>query len=178
MSNRNSKEERKPQKRVVYSGNYVRVSRTDGVAVTKICKKDGAGATLNTKQGLRLHTRLCQGARTGLQNRIFQCIGSYHNGPFNCNISKSGVSNALQNKKRSYNLFKPNDASFKFGGIELRGKNAATFQLLYLFVMLCVHRINFFLEHCLFCFLVWIFNFKTFGSFNIGFFKGFKAASM
>ena len=41
MSNRNSKEERKPQKRVVYSGNYVRVSRTDGVAVTKICKKEG-----------------------------------------------------------------------------------------------------------------------------------------
>ena len=138
MSNKNSQQEWKPK----YSGKYERV------AVTKTCKKEVVGHPLNTKQGLRLHTRLCQGARTGLQNRIFQCIGSYHNGPFNCNISKSGVSNALQNKKRSYNLFKPNDASFKFGGIELRGKNAATFQLLYLFVMLCVHRINFFLEHC------------------------------
>jgi hypothetical protein len=92
---RRSEEERKPQKRVAYSGKHVCVSRTDGVAVTKMCKKDGAGATLNTKQGLRLRTRLCQGTRMGIQNGNFQCIGSYHNGPFNCNISKSGISSAL-----------------------------------------------------------------------------------
>jgi hypothetical protein len=58
MSHPNSEEHKKPQKRVAYSGKHVRVSRTGGVAVTKICKKDGAGATLNTKQGLRLHTCL------------------------------------------------------------------------------------------------------------------------
>ena len=126
----------------------MRLSRTDGVAVTKICKKEGAGATLNTKQGLPLHTRLCQGTRMGIQNGNFQCIESYHNGPFNFNISKSGISSGLQNKKGSYNLFKPNDASFKFGSIQIRGENAAMLQLLYLFVMLYVHRINFFLEHC------------------------------
>ena len=68
---RRSEKERKPQKRVAYNGNYVRVSRTGGAAVTKICKKDGAGATLNTKQGLCLHTCLFQGARMGFQNGNF-----------------------------------------------------------------------------------------------------------
>jgi hypothetical protein len=68
MSNRNSVEQKKPQKRRAYSGENVRISRTGGVAVTKTFKKDGVGATLNTKQGLRLHKRLFQGARMGLQN--------------------------------------------------------------------------------------------------------------
>ena len=68
----------------------MRVSRIGGVAVTKTCKKDGADATLKTKQGLRLHTRLYQGDSIVLQNGNLQCIGSYHNGPFNFNISKSG----------------------------------------------------------------------------------------
>jgi len=96
---RRSEKERKPQKREAYNRKHVRVSRTGGPAVTKICKKDGAGATLNTKQGLCLHTRLFQGARMGFQNGNFQCIGSYHSGPFNFNISKRGVSSALQNKR-------------------------------------------------------------------------------
>ena len=78
MSNPNSEEHKKPQKRVAYSGKHVRVSRTGGAAVTKTCKKDGAGATLNTKQGLRLHARLFKGARMGFQNGNFQCIGSYN----------------------------------------------------------------------------------------------------
>ena len=71
MSNPNSEEHKKPQKRVAYSGRHVRVSRTGGAAITTTFKKDGAGATLNTKQGLRLHTRLFQGARMGLQNGNF-----------------------------------------------------------------------------------------------------------
>jgi len=71
MSNPNSEELKNPQKRVAYNRKHVRVSRTGGAAVTKICKKDGAGATLNTKQGLCLHTRLFQGARMGFQNGNF-----------------------------------------------------------------------------------------------------------
>jgi len=96
---RRSEKERKPQKRVDYSGKHVRVSRTGGAAVTKTCKKDGAGATLNTKQGLRLQIRLFQGTRMGFQNGNFQCIGKYNSGPFNFNISKSGFSTAIQNKR-------------------------------------------------------------------------------
>jgi hypothetical protein len=49
MSNRNSEEQKKPQKRRAYIGKNVRVSRTGVVAVTKTFKKDGVGATLNTK---------------------------------------------------------------------------------------------------------------------------------
>jgi hypothetical protein len=48
MSNRNSEEQKKPQKRLEYIGKNVRVSRTGGVAVRKTFKKDGVGATLNT----------------------------------------------------------------------------------------------------------------------------------
>ena len=57
MSHRNSEAQKKPQKRRAYSEKNVRISRTGGVAVTKTFKKDGVGATLNTKQGLRLHKR-------------------------------------------------------------------------------------------------------------------------
>ena len=48
MSNRNSEEHKKPQKRLEYIGKNVRVSRTGGVAVRKRFKKDGFGATLKT----------------------------------------------------------------------------------------------------------------------------------
>ena len=69
-----SEKERKPQKRVAYSGRHVRVSTTGGAAITATCKKDGAGATLNTKQGLRLYTRLFQGARMGFKTEIFNVL--------------------------------------------------------------------------------------------------------
>jgi hypothetical protein len=71
MSNRNSEEQKKPQKRRAYIGKNVRVSRTGGVAVRKRFKKDGVGATLNTKHGIRLHKRLFKGARMGFQNGSF-----------------------------------------------------------------------------------------------------------
>ena len=48
MSNRNSEEHKKPQKRLEYIGKNVRVSRTGGVAVTKTFQKEGVGVTLNT----------------------------------------------------------------------------------------------------------------------------------
>ena len=48
MSNPNSEEQKKPQKRLEYIGKNVRVSRTGGLAVRKTFKKDGVGATLNT----------------------------------------------------------------------------------------------------------------------------------
>jgi hypothetical protein len=71
---RRSEKERKPQKRVAYSGKHVRVSRTGGVAATKTFRRDGAGATLNTKQGLCLHTRLFQGTQMGFKTEIFNVL--------------------------------------------------------------------------------------------------------
>jgi hypothetical protein len=75
MSNRNSEEHKKPQKRLEYIGKNVRISRTGGVAVTKTFKKDGVGVTLNTKHGIRLHKRLFKGARMGFQNGNFLIHG-------------------------------------------------------------------------------------------------------
>ncbi len=176
MSNRSSAEDRKPQKRIEYRGENVRVSRTGGVAVTKTFKKDGVGATLNTKQGLRLHKRLFQGARMGFQNGNFQFIGRYNSGPFKFNISKSGFSTAIQNKRGAYNLFKPNYSSFKLGGIQVRGKNAAMFQLLYMLVILCVNCIKIFWHIAISIFWFGFLILKWWVAFSIGFFKGFKTA--
>jgi hypothetical protein len=178
MSNPKSEEEKKPQKRIEYRGENVRVSRTGGIAVTKTFKKDGVGATLNTKQGLRLHKRLFKGARMGFQNGNFQGIGRYNSGPFNFNISKSGVSTAIQNKRGACNLFKPNYSSFKLGGIHVRGKNAATLQLLYMLVILCVNTIKIFWHISISIFWFGFLILKWWVAFSIGFFKGFKTASL
>jgi hypothetical protein len=178
MSNRNSEEHKKPQKRLAYIGKNVRVSRTSGVAVTKTFKKDGVGATLNTKHGLHLHKRLFQGARMGFQNGNVQFIGSYNRGPFNFNISKSGVSTAIKNKRGAYNLFKLNYSSFKLGGIQVRGKNAATLQLLYMLVILCVNCIKIFWHVSIAIFWFVFLLLKWMVAFSIGFFKGFKASNL
>jgi len=71
---RRSEKERKPQKREAYNRKHVGVSRTGGVAVTKICKKDWAGANLNTKHGLRLHTRLFKAPEWGFKTEIFNVL--------------------------------------------------------------------------------------------------------
>ena len=54
MSSTNSKD-KNPSQRIEYRGKNVRVSRTGGVSATKTYKRDGVGATINTKHGLRLH---------------------------------------------------------------------------------------------------------------------------
>jgi hypothetical protein len=144
MSTIDSKNKYKPSKKIEYRGETVRVSRTGGVSATKTFKGVGVGATINTKHGLRLHKRLFKGARMGFQNGNFQFIGRYKSGPFNFNISKNGVSTSLKNKRGSYNILKPNYSSFKLGGIQVRGKNATTFQMIYILVILFVNFIKFF----------------------------------
>lgn len=170
MSNKN----KEPSKRVEYRGENIRVSRTGGVAGRKNISKDGYGATINTNHGVRLHKRLFRGARVGLQNGNFQFIGRYSNGPFNFNVSKSGVSTSLKNKRGTYNIFKPNYSSFKMGGVQVRGKNAKTLQLIYFSFILILNAIKLFwyifINIIWFSFLIikWIFDFF------VGFYKGFK----
>ena len=174
MSTTDSKNKDKPSKRIEYRGENVRVSRTGGVSATKTFKGDGVGATINTKHGLRLHKRLFKGARMGFQNGNFQFIGRYNSGPFNFNISKNGFSTSLKNKRGSYNILKPNYSSFKLGGVQVRGKNAATFQMIYMLVILLVKLFwHIFISILWFLFLTlkWIIDFK------IGFFKGFKSVN-
>lgn len=174
MSNNKSNNDKGPQKRVEYRSENVRVSRTGGVAATKTFKGDGHAVTLNTKHGVRLHKRLFKGARMGFQNGNFQFIGRYHSGPFNFNVSKTGVSSSIKNKRGSYNLFKPNYSSFKLGGIQVRGKNAATFQMIYMALILVVNSIKV-IWHLSISFL-WLgfLAVKWLVDFSIGFVKGIK----
>ena len=174
MSSTNSKDKNNSQKRIEYRGETVQVSRTGGVSATKTFKGDGVGATINTKHGLRLHKRLFKGARMGFQNGNFQFIGRYNSGPFNFNVSKNGVSTSLKNKRGSYNILKPNYSSFKLGGIQVRGKNAATFQMIYMLIILFVNFIKVFWH--IFISILWFgfLSIKWIVDFTIGFFKGFK----
>ncbi|TQD40294.1 hypothetical protein [Haloflavibacter putidus] len=170
MSNKN----KAPTKRVEYRGENIRVSRTGGVAARKNISKKGYGATINTNQGIRFHKRLFRGARIGLQNGNFQFIGRFSKGPFNFNVSKSGVSTSIKNKRGTYNIFKPNYSSFKLGGIQIRGKNAKTLQLIYLFFILALNTMKFFWY--IFINILW-FSFliiKWIVDFFVGFYKGFK----
>jgi len=174
VSTNSSKQDDKPRKRIEYRGENIRVSRTGGVSATKTFKGDGYGATINTNHGLRLHKRLFRGARMGFQNGNFQFIGRYNSGPFNFNVSKNGFSTSLKNKRGSYNILKPNYSSFKLGGVQVRGKNAATLQMIYMVIILFVNFIkvfwHIFISILWFCFLFikWIVDF------TIGFFKGVR----
>lgn len=174
MSSTNSKDKDNPSKRIEYRGKNVRVSRTGGVSATKTFKGDGVGATMNTKHGLRLHKRLFKGARMGFQNSNFQFIGRYNSGPFNFNVSKNGFSTSLKNKRGSYNILKPNYSSFKLGGVQVRGKNAAMFQMIYMVIILLVNFIKFFWYASISILWFGFLSMKWIVDFIIGFFKGFR----
>ena len=177
MSSTNSKDKNNPSKRLEYRGKNIRVSRTGGVSATKTFKSDGVGATINTKHGLRIHKRLFKGARMGFQNGNFQFIGRYNSGPFNFNVSKNGFSTSLKNKRGSYNILKQNYSSFKLGGVQVRRKNAATFQIIYMLVILFVNFIKAFWY--IFISILWFLflTLKWIVDFLIGFFKGFRLNS-
>ena len=163
-----------PKKRIEYRGKNIRVSRTGGVSATKTVTKDGYGATINTNHGLRLHKRLFKGARMGFQNGNFQFIGRYSSGPFNFNVSKTGVSTSIKNKRGSYNLLKPNYSSFKLAGVQVRGENAATLQLIFMSFTLVINLVKF-MWHITIS-ILWLFflMLKWVVDFIIGFYKGYK----
>lgn len=135
----NSKE---PEKRIEYREKHVRISRTGGISASKTFSGDGYGVTINTNHGIRLHKRLFKGVRMGFQNGNFQFIGKYSDGPFNFNVSKNGVSTSLKHKRGTYNLFKPNYSSFNLGGIQVRGKNAAIYNIIYLLLIIVFNTLK------------------------------------
>lgn len=170
-------ENNKPtKKRIEYRGKNVRVSRTGGVSATKTFSGDGYGATINTKHGLRLHKRIMKGARIGFQRGNFQFIGHYKSGPFNFNIFKGGVSTSIKNKRGTYNIFKPNYSSFKLRGVQVRGKNAATLQLLFLAfgLLMAIFKLSWYLSKTIFWFV--FLSIKWVVDFFIGFYRGYRSA--
>ena len=130
------KDEHGQQTRLEHRGEHIRASRTGGIAARIQRKLGPINASLNTSRGLRLSTRIAKGARIGFQNGRAQFIGRWRSGPLAFNMSKTGVSASIKNQAGSFNVVKPRYSSFKFGGVQIRGKNAATAQLIFMSIML------------------------------------------
>lgn len=126
------KDEHGKQTRLEHRGKHFRASRTGGVSARVEQRVGPVNATLNTQHGLRLSTRLARGARAGFQNGRAQFIGRWRSGPLAFNLSKSGASASIKNEMGSFNFLKPRYSSFKFGGVQVRGKNAAIAQLIFM----------------------------------------------
>ena len=142
------------QVRIEHRGKHVRASRTGGVALRAEKKVGSVNLTANTSRGMRASTRVAKGARVALQNGGFRLIGRWRSGPLSFNISKSGGSASVKNKAGSINLLKPRYSSFKFAGVQVRGKKAANLQAIYMLITVGIALIVFALQAAFF--LVWL----------------------
>ena len=132
------KDEDGKQVRIEHRGKYTRASRTGGVAVRAEEKVGPLNLTANSSKGLRASTRVANGTRVALQNGRFQLIGRWRAGPLGFNLSKTGVSASVKNKAGTFNFLKPQYSSFKFAGVQLRGKKAAQLQVIYMLITAAV----------------------------------------
>jgi hypothetical protein len=132
------KDEDGKQVRIEHRGKYTRASRTGGVAVRAEEKVGPVNLTANSSKGLRASTRVANGTRMALQNGRFQLIGRWRAGALGFNLSKTGVSASVKNKAGTFNFLKPQYSSFKFAGIQLRGKKAAQLQVIYMLFIAAV----------------------------------------
>lgn len=122
----------KPLKRIeVKAGSpkfRIRASRTSGLnaAVHPL-----RGLTFNTKHGLRV-SKTFRGLTLGIQNANSVVRGrwSSKNNLLNLNLSKSGFSLSSKSRYGTYNISNPNRSSFKYAGIQIRGKKASGLALL------------------------------------------------
>ena len=142
------------QVRIEHRGKYTRVSRTGGVSVRGEQKIGPVNLTANSSKGLRASTRIAYGTRVALQNGRFQLIGRWRAGPLGFNLSKTGVSASVKNKAGTFNFLKPQYSSFKFAGVQLRGKKAAQLQIMYMLFMAAVFAVVFGVK--LLVFLLWL----------------------
>ncbi|MBC6442581.1 MAG: hypothetical protein GDA53_05545 [Rhodobacteraceae bacterium] len=131
------------QVRIEHRGRYTRASRTGGVALRAEKKVGPVNLTANTSKGLRASARVSKGLRVALQNGRFQLIGRWQKGPVGFNLSKTGVSASARNRMGSFNFLKPQYSSFRFAGVQLRGRKAATLQLVYLMILAVIFLARF-----------------------------------
>ncbi len=132
MLNFRKKDKDGRQVRVEHRGRHSRASRTGGVALRAEKKLGSAKVTASTSEGVRVSRRIAKGARVAFQNSRFQLIGRWQTGPLNFNLSKTGVTASAKTGMGTFNLFKPKRSSFKFAGIQFRGKKAAELQAFYM----------------------------------------------
>lgn len=148
------KDEDGKQVRIEHRGKYTRASRTGGVAVRAEEKVGPLNLTANSSKGLRASTRVANGTRVALQNGRFQLIGRWRAGPLGFNLSKTGVSASVKNRAGTFNFLKPQYSSFKFAGVQLRGKKAAQLQVIYMLFIASVVLLAFMARAAIY--LLWL----------------------
>lgn len=136
LFNIGKKDEHGRQRRIEHRGKYLRASRTGGIALRAQAKAAGLTLTANTTQGFRVSGTPLKNTQLAMQNGRFILRGRYGRGPARLNLSKSGVTFSTRNQLGTFNWVKPNRSSAKLAGVQVRGKNAAALQIIYLFVML------------------------------------------
>ena len=142
------------QVRVEHRGKHTRASRTGGASVRAEGKVGPVNLTANSSQGTRASSRIANGTRVAFQRGRFQLIGRWRAGPMGFNLSKTGVSASVKNRAGTFNFLKPQYSSFKLAGVQLRGKKAAQFQLIYMLIMTVVFSVIFGLK--LIVFVLWL----------------------
>lgn len=123
------------QRRIEHRGRNLRASRTGGVALRAQAKAAGVNVTANTSTGFRASSTPLKNTQVALQNGRFVLKGRYSSGPFDLNLSKSGVSVATRNELGSFNWLQPRRSSAKFAGIQVRGNKAAHIQAVYMLLV-------------------------------------------
>jgi hypothetical protein len=106
-----------------------RLSRTSEVNASYHPVK---GVTLNNKYGLRV-SKSFKGLTLGVQGgeSVVRGRWSSKKGGLNANLSKSGLSLSSKHKFGTLNWTKPQYSSFRFVGLQFRGKKAAQWGLLF-----------------------------------------------
>lgn len=168
------KDEDGKQVRIEHRGKYTRGSRTGGVAVRAEKKAGPVNLTANLSQGLRVSTRVANGTRVALQNGRLQLIGRWRAGPLGINLSKTGVSASVKNKAGTFNFLKPQYSSFKFAGVQLRGRKAAQLQLVFMTIMAGVWLVMIGLRLALFLLWLALLSVLLVWDLSVGFMRGFR----
>jgi len=117
------------------------------------------GITLNNQYGLRV-SKSFKGLTLGFQgkNSVFRGRWSFLNGFLNVNLSKkSGISLSTAFKFGAINWTRPQYSSFRFLGIQIRGKKAHEKAVLFFLIITAFNLIKFLIS-CIFAFVVFIFQ--------------------
>ena len=168
------KDEHGRQVRIEHRGKNMRASRTGGIAVRAEKKVGNANIAANSSTGLRMSTRIAKGTRMALQSGRFQLIGRWRAGPLGFNLSKTGVSASVKSKAGTLNFLKPKYSSFKFGGVQLRGKRAAQIQAVYMLIIATVLLFVFLARMVVFLFWVLALAVLFVCDFLVGLIKGMR----
>ncbi|MDR9433361.1 MAG: hypothetical protein RI539_07395 [Spiribacter sp.] len=119
------------QKRIEHTGRYLRASRTGGISLRAQTRVAGVNLTGNTSHGARISTQLAKNTQVAFQNGRFVLRGRYGSDAAKFNLSKSGVTVSTKTDVGAFNWIKPARSSFKFAGVNIRGRNAAYLQAAY-----------------------------------------------